>query len=120
MQTEKRTTVAEARAHLQGLTRETEMRQRRLAAIERERASWVSRAKNADAQIATLDARLSETETEIASIKDAPDDFALRRRSLLSEVSKAEESQKKRAMRLPPRNGPRWKPTLPPSLRWKG
>ncbi|WP_319531038.1 chromosome segregation protein SMC [uncultured Cohaesibacter sp.] len=94
VQTEKRTTVAEARAHVQGLTRETEMRQRRLAAIERERASWVSRAKNADAQIATLDARLSETETEIASLKDAPDDFALRRRSLLSEISKAEESQK--------------------------
>ncbi|SNY92423.1 condensin subunit Smc [Cohaesibacter sp. ES.047] len=94
VQSETRSLVAEARANVQGLTRETDMRQRRLEAIERERSSWVARAQNADAQIATLDARLQETEKEISALEDAPDDFAARRRSLLSGIAKAEEIQK--------------------------
>ena len=94
LQSEKRSLVAEARAYAQGLIREAEMRQRRLASIERERASWVTRAQNADAQMATLDARLAETEKEQLALHDSPDDFAVRRRALLSEIAKAEEAQK--------------------------
>ena len=96
-QSEKRSLLAEARAQAQGLSREADMRRRRLEAIERERASWVSRAKNADAQIATLDARLGETETEHTQLLDAPDDITIKRRGLLSEIGKAEEAQKEAA-----------------------
>ena len=100
VQSEKRSHLAEARAQAQGLKRETEMRQRRLAAVERERASWITRAQNADAQIATLAARLEETEGEIAALKDRPDDIAEKRRALLSEIAKAETAQREASDQL--------------------
>ena len=93
-QSEKRSLVAEARAHAQGLKRETELRQRRLDTIERERKGWVARVGNADAQIATLDTRLQATRQESAKLKDNPDNIAVKRRTLLSEIAKAEDSQK--------------------------
>ena len=94
IQSEKRSLLTEARAQADSLVRDAIMRAKRLAAIERERSSWVSRAENADAQIATLDARLSETEKEREQLTDTPDEIAIRRRTLLSEIAKAEEAQK--------------------------
>ena len=93
-QSEKRTLLTEARTTADGLVRDALMRAKRLAAIERERASWVSRAENADSQIETLDARLDETEQERQALEDSPDEIAVKRRSLLSEIAKAEETQK--------------------------
>ena len=93
-QSEKRSLLAEARAHAQGLNREAELRQRRLANIIKERANWDIRVKNADAQIARLRQRLQETEQEMTVLEDNPDEFAEKRRALLSEIAKAEERQK--------------------------
>ena len=90
----KRSALAEARAHAQGLKREAELRQMRLEAIGRERQSWVTRAANANNQIAVLDARLGETEKERQTLADSPDTIAVRRRTLLSEITKAEEAQR--------------------------
>nr|WP_321462693.1 AAA family ATPase [uncultured Cohaesibacter sp.] len=91
-QTEKRTLLTEARTRADGLVRDALMRSKRLAAIERERSSWVSRAENADAQIATLDARMAETEQEREALQDSPDEITIKRRSLLSEIAKVEEA----------------------------
>ncbi|WP_316861532.1 AAA family ATPase [uncultured Cohaesibacter sp.] len=92
VQSEKRSIQAEARAHLQGLIREAELRGKRLASIEREKASWVARAENAGAQIARLDERLAESEKELTELSSNPDEFAVKRRSLLSEIAKAESA----------------------------
>nr|WP_319516074.1 AAA family ATPase [uncultured Cohaesibacter sp.] len=100
IQSEKRSLLTEARAQADSLVRDAIMRAKRLAAIERERSSWVSRAENADAQIATLDARLSETEKEREQLTDTPDEIAIRRRTLLSEIAKAEEAQKEAGDKL--------------------
>src|SRR5690606_18541560 len=77
-----RAAVADARSTHEGLKREAEARTRRLAAIETERASWVKRAANADAQIAALRERRQETAGEHASLSGMPDEIDARRRAL--------------------------------------
>lgn len=100
IQSEKRASLTEVRAKADGLVRDAIMRTKRLAAIERERSSWVSRAQNADAQIATLDARLSEAEQEREQLSETPDEIGNKRRSLLSEIAKAEDAQKEAGDKL--------------------
>ena len=89
-----RAVLAEARAALQGLAREAEMRSNRLAAIAVERKNWNQRAANASVQIKTLSERREESQAEQARLADAPDEIEAKRRSLLTEISKAEEAQK--------------------------
>ncbi|MEX0957619.1 MAG: chromosome segregation protein SMC [Rhizobiaceae bacterium] len=95
-----RATLADARAAHQGLAREAEMRQQRLAAIKNERESWKSRAENADRQIASLSERRNEAAEEQQKLADAPDDIEARRRALLSQLSQAEELRNSAASRL--------------------
>src|SRR5690606_19521421 len=59
-----RARLADARAAHQGLAREAEIRRRRLETIEAERANWISRAANADRQLALLSERRSEAAAE--------------------------------------------------------
>jgi chromosome segregation protein len=86
--------LADARAIHEGLKREAEARVRRLSAIATERATWVQRAANADAQIASLAERRAETATELEALEEAPDEIDAKRRALLSELSKAEAQRK--------------------------
>jgi chromosome segregation protein len=89
-----RSALAEARSALDGLQRETAARLRRIDAIAVERAGWKSRAENADAQIAALAERRAEADAERRKIEGAPDEIDQRRRSLLSELARAEEARK--------------------------
>ncbi len=91
-QSAKRAQLAETRAHAQGLSREAEMRQRRIEAIARERQSWTMRASNADEQVAILEERMEQTETEREALQQAPDEIMAQRRSLLSQTSTAEQA----------------------------
>ena len=120
IQSEKRALLTEVRAKADGLVRDAIMRTKRLAAIERERSSWVSRAQNADAQIATLDARLSEAEQEREQLSETPDEIGNKRRSLLSEIAKAEEDlRRKRATSWQRRNALPLKLALQLRALWK-
>jgi chromosome segregation protein len=92
-----RAKVADSRAAHQGLAREAEMRTRRLAAIETERQGWVTRAGNADRQLAALAERRGEAAAEHAALADMPEEIDNRRRALLSELSKAEEARRQAA-----------------------
>ncbi|MBX3583824.1 MAG: chromosome segregation protein SMC [Rhizobiaceae bacterium] len=92
--------LADARAIHEGLKREAEARTRRLAAIGTERSTWMQRAANADKQIASLAERRVETATELQGLEDAPDEIDAKRRSLLSELSKAEALRKEAADKL--------------------
>ncbi|WP_127519565.1 chromosome segregation protein SMC [Mesorhizobium sp. Z1-4] len=95
-----RAALAEARAAHQGLARDAEMRQQRLAAIATERGSWTSRTENADRQIASLSERQAEAASEQEKLADTPDEIDARRRALLSQLSQAEELRTSAASRL--------------------
>src|SRR5262249_41050990 len=95
-----RARVAEVRAEAQALTREAEIAARRLVAIEADRSGWSERHAGATAQIAVLQARVTEAESEQTSLKDAPEIFAQKRSALLSEIEKAEAQRRAAADRL--------------------
>ena len=95
-----RARVADTRSAFEGLRREAEQRTRRLSAIATERNSWLSRAANADRQIASLRERRAEAADEHRKLADAPDEIDARRRALLSQLSQAEELRKIAADRL--------------------
>lgn len=91
---EDRGALAEARAAADALSRETDIRRRRLAAIAGERQNWQERATNADSQIRILTGRRGEIETERTGLADAPAAFEQKRRALLSEIDKAEAAKR--------------------------
>ncbi|MDH6230161.1 chromosome segregation protein [Mesorhizobium soli] len=95
-----RAAVADARAIHDGLTREAEARTRRLDAIVVERRNWMLRAENAAGHIASLHERQAEAAEERERLIDAPDEIDERRRSLLTQLSKAEAERKEVADRL--------------------
>ncbi len=90
---EDRAVLAEARAVVETLTREAEMRTGRLAAIAVERQTWNERAANARDQIATLSERRGETETERQALADEPAHIEEKRKALLSEAAAAERAR---------------------------
>lgn len=89
-----RAVLAEARAHAQGLTREAEMRARRLAEIARDRAAWTERQANAGRQVAALHQRLAEARTEAKTLAEAPDTFAVQRREIIARIQEGEAAQR--------------------------
>ena len=95
-----RAALADARAVHEGLKREAEARIRRLQAIEGERRNWLQRAENASTQIAALGERKAEAAAERDRLSDAPDEIDAKRRSLLSQLSQAEELRKAASDRL--------------------
>ncbi len=89
-----RAKAVEARAALQGLTREADQRQRRREAIARERQSWFDRRARSDAQIEEIQARVDESQDELETLRDAPDTFLEQRRALMGQIDAADEARK--------------------------
>ena len=87
---QERAELAEARAEAQALAREIELTARRLGTINADADAWRARRDAATGQIATLDARMTETALERASFADAPNVFAEKRRALIAEIDCAE------------------------------
>ena len=94
---EARAAYAEARARHEGITREIQARTDRLAAIERERATWAARVEKARSQIGTLDARGREIAQELEAMADLPRQWQERRSKLLSALGEAEARRSKAA-----------------------
>ena len=90
---EDRTVLAEARAAVESLAREADLRSGRLAAIAVERQTWNERAANAQNQIATLSERRGESETERQALAVEPAKIEEKRKALLSEASAAETAR---------------------------
>ena len=92
-----RTTVEAARiammarrAQADELTRESEVRARRLAQIEKDTASWQLRLDSADKRLAELTGRRRASEAELAAALVMPDDLARQRDDLSAEIARAE------------------------------
>ena len=86
----KRALLAEVRGEAQALARETEMRDRRLAAIAAECSEWQERTRGAQSRMATLHARTDDAKQERSGLNDAPAVFAEKRRALIGEIERAE------------------------------
>jgi chromosome segregation protein len=97
---EKRAALAEARALNDAETRENDARRRRISAISAERQVWREREASAARQIATLTDREDEARIELEDLVAAPEEFEDRRRALMNEIIKAEETRKAAADRL--------------------
>ena len=89
-----RALVTEARAELQGLLREAQIRRKRCEAIEAERKSWKERRDRAVGQIAEFDMRMLEAVEEKAKLEDSPGEFLLMRRELIGKIEAVEAMRK--------------------------
>jgi chromosome segregation protein len=91
---QRRGEAAEARAAMQGLSREAEARQRRREAIALERNSWGERRTRATTQIDEIQLRIEETREEQVVLAEAPNEFIAQRRALIDQISQAEQARK--------------------------
>jgi chromosome segregation protein len=89
-----RSASGEARATLDGLKREGDVRTRRLAAILEETQRWDTRRTAASQQIAELTRRHGELGAELAKAEAVPDEIADKRISLLDAIVNAEAARK--------------------------
>ncbi|AWM87840.1 chromosome segregation SMC family protein [Microvirga sp. 17 mud 1-3] len=97
---ERRAAASEARAALQSLVHEAEMRRRRREAIAADIRLWTERAARAARALEDLGERLERAQDEHQRLLDAPDTYLLRRRALMAEVEEAEARRKEAADRL--------------------
>ena len=98
--TAKRATLAEVRAEQQAIVREAELADRRLKALEADRAASLQRRDGARNQIATLEQRMAEAQAARTELENAPQQFAEKRDALISEVQLAEADRRACADRL--------------------
>jgi chromosome segregation protein len=88
-----RSTSTEARAALEGLKRDRELRERRLAAIAEECARWQSRRDAANAQIDVLQRRREELNASLIAAEAVPATIAEKRSALLDTIGAAETAR---------------------------
>ncbi len=79
----KRNDYTGAKAALDGIERDIRGRQFRLKSIGEERIRWLQRTKSASAQMSSLDERLGDIKSELASLADLPAKIAGRRNKIL-------------------------------------
>jgi chromosome segregation protein len=82
------------------LAREAETRDRRLAAIAEEKASWAHRGEEAGRHQDDLDQRIAATEAEIGELTARPAALATAREALAERIESAETQRKQAADRL--------------------
>jgi chromosome segregation protein len=90
---EARTAHMESRAALESLRRESEIRARRLAAIDGEVSRWQNRRDAAQRQIVELDRRFERLHCELQALEAAPGELAERRQALISAIAQAESAR---------------------------
>lgn len=86
-----RSSATEARAAHNDLTREAEMRTRRIDEIMRERGVWSTRAETAAARITDLENRIETTDSERQIASNAPETIEAKRIALLDHIGAAEK-----------------------------
>ncbi len=92
--------VSEARARLQTLVREKQLRTARMAAAKHEHERWTSRHASSAQQISTLEERHAAARADLEVLAELPAQIDERRQSLLSELAKAEAVRQQAADQL--------------------
>ncbi len=83
----------EARASLDGLKRDGEIRTQRLTVLADDRARWQSRRDAASEHIGELNRRLDEMRSELAQLDGVPETIAVKRGALLDAIGTAETAR---------------------------
>ncbi|MBF9231823.1 chromosome segregation SMC family protein [Microvirga alba] len=97
---EHRAAASEARAALQSLVHEAELRRRRQDSLTADIRLWTERAARAAKALEDLGERLERAQDEHERLLEAPDTYLMRRRALISEVEAAEGKRKEAADHL--------------------
>ncbi|WP_038360960.1 AAA family ATPase [Bosea sp. UNC402CLCol] len=97
---ERRATASDARARLQTLAREAELRTRRRAAIAADIEAWRKRAGASSQSAGESRQRIATTTAERQALLEAPDTFLTERRRLVAEIEQAEAARRESADRL--------------------
>ncbi len=85
------------RAQADEIKRETDARERRMAQVAKELASWRDRQGSADQRLADLTGRHEAAQAELDAAKRLPEDLAQQREDLAREVERAEARRAKAA-----------------------
>lgn len=91
---EQRAIASDARALVQTLARETELRTRRRNAIAAELAAWRDRAEAARRNAQEAGERIAAASVELQTLQDAPDTFLVARTRLTGEIETAEAGRR--------------------------
>jgi chromosome segregation protein len=94
---QRRADAAEARATLQTIDREVELRNARRQSVQNEIRAWTERKARAEQQSAELAGRIATVQDEQKQLEAAPDDFVIRRRAIIHEIDQAEAARKQAA-----------------------
>jgi len=94
---ERRAAASEARAALQSLMHEAELRRRRQESITADIRLWTERAARAAKAFEDLGERLERAQDEHQRLLEAPDTYILRHRALISQIEEAEAKRKEAA-----------------------
>ena len=94
---QRRADAAEARAALQTIDREVDLRNSRRQSLLNEIQAWGERKSRATQQIEELVGRLTIVQGEQKQLEAAPDDFIIRRRAIIHEIDQAEATRKEAA-----------------------
>ncbi|WIJ24581.1 chromosome segregation protein SMC [Devosia sp. RR2S18] len=84
----------QARLKLGNFETAARLRESRIAQLQRDTQSWERRRQGALAQLATLDARTAEVQSQLSGATETPDDFAARRAKLDSQIQQAKIEHK--------------------------
>lgn len=84
----------QARLKLGNFETAARLRESRIAQLQRDTQSWERRLQGALAQLATLDARTAEVQSQLSGATETPDDFAARRAKLNSQIEQAKIEHK--------------------------
>ena len=94
---EARSVHVEARANLESLKRDRQIREQRLGAIADERQRWQQRNSAAQDQIAELNRRIGEMREELAALEAVPEMLGTKRNALLDAIGVAEAARSRAA-----------------------
>ena len=94
---QRRADAAEARATLQSIDREVALRNGRQETVAKEIKAWTERKLRAVQQDEDVKARVSALQVEQVQLEAAPDDFVIKRRGLVHEITQAEAARKEAA-----------------------
>ena len=97
---DKRGALSQIRNRHDDLVRETELRRRRLAAIEEERAGWQRRQSGTAQRLSDLAGRREAGLAEQASLADEPGRVEMQRKALAERIQAAEQRRRDEADRL--------------------
>jgi chromosome segregation protein len=97
---ERRAAAADARAALNGLSRERQMRTERKTALTGEHARWAARVAGTDKQMQSLAQRLEQAGVELAETAGIPQLISEKREALRDQLIEAEQQRQDAADRL--------------------